>query len=98
MRGGLPMWGACLGAQLLAAEPWSGGRSGPRAEVVTCSLSSARRPASPTRVSVLPGEFGALQWHADTGELPEGAVHLARSDAYPHQAFVWARVWRAVPP
>jgi len=33
-----------------------------------------------------------LQWHADTFELPAGAVLLASSAQYPHQAF---RVGRA---
>ena len=42
---------------------------------------------------VLPDAFGALQWHADTWELPEGAVQLARSDAYPQQAFVFKRAY-----
>src|SRR5439155_972249 len=29
----------------------------------------------------------ALQWHGDTFDLPEGAVRLAGSPAYPNQAF-----------
>jgi GMP synthase (glutamine-hydrolysing) len=37
--------------------------------------------------ATLPGEFVALQWHSDTYELPDGAVALARSAAYPQQAF-----------
>ena len=30
-----------------------------------------------------------LQWHGDTFDLPEDAVRLAGSDAYPNQAFRW---------
>jgi len=35
----------------------------------------------------LDDEFPALQWHGDTFGIPAGAVHLARSAAYPNQAF-----------
>ena len=40
-----------------------------------------------------PTEFLALQWHADTFALPDGAVRLARSDAYEQQAFVVNRAY-----
>ena len=40
----------------------------------------------------LTGPVPVLQWHADTFELPAGAVLLASSAQYPHQAF---RVGRA---
>ena len=35
----------------------------------------------------LPADLLSLQWHGDTFELPEGAVRLAFSAAYPNQAF-----------
>jgi GMP synthase (glutamine-hydrolysing) len=34
-------------------------------------------------------ELLTLQWHGDTSSLPEGAVLLASSPAYPNQAFRW---------
>ena len=37
----------------------------------------------------LPSELLTLQWHGDTFSLPEGAVLLASSPAYPNQAFRW---------
>ncbi|HKO75322.1 MAG TPA: hypothetical protein VJU01_08410 [Gaiellaceae bacterium] len=39
----------------------------------------------------LPRELLTLQWHGDTFALPEGAVLLAISPAYPHQAFRFDR-------
>ncbi len=51
-----------------------------------------RRGAIPCS-RVLPEEFVALQWHADTFALPDGGVRLARSDAYEQQAFVVNRAY-----
>jgi len=47
-------------------------------------------------LGVLGDEFPALQWHGDTFGIPAGAVHLARSDAYPHQAFRFGQAAYAV--
>ena len=30
-----------------------------------------------------------VHWHHDTFSLPDGAVHLAATRTYPHQAFRW---------
>jgi len=47
-------------------------------------------------LGVLGAQFPALQWHADTFGIPAGAVHLARSDAYTHQAFRFGETAYAV--
>ena len=42
----------------------------------------------------LPGELTVLHWHGDTFDLPPGATHLAKSKAYPNQAFrAGPRAW-----
>jgi GMP synthase-like glutamine amidotransferase len=47
-------------------------------------------------LGALGDEFPALQWHGDTFGIPAGAVHLARSGAYPNQAFRFGEAAYAV--
>ena len=90
---GTPVWGVCLGAQLLAASLGARVAPGPDPEVGVLPVSRTAAAASDPVFSVLPDEFEALQWHADTFALPDGAVQLARSDAYEQQAFVVNRAY-----
>ena len=93
VRAGTPYWGICLGAQLLAASLGARVYAGPEAEVgVLAVLATAAAAADPVFVHA-PAEFPALQWHADTFELPAGGVQLARSEAYEQQAFVVQRAY-----
>jgi GMP synthase (glutamine-hydrolysing) len=90
---GTPVWGVCLGAQLLAASLGARVAPGPEAEVGVLPVFRTAAGAVDPVFSVLPDEFEALQWHADTFALPDGAVQLARSDAYEQQAFVVNRAY-----
>jgi GMP synthase-like glutamine amidotransferase len=90
---GTPVWGVCLGAQLLAASLGALVAPGPEPEVGVLSVSRTAAGAADPVFSVLPDEFEALQWHGDTFALPDGAVQLARSDAYEQQAFVVNRAY-----
>jgi GMP synthase (glutamine-hydrolysing) len=85
---GMPVWGVCLGAQLLAASLGATVAPGPAPEVGVLAVQRTAAAASDPVFSLLPNEFRALQWHGDTFALPAGAVQLARSDAYEQQAFV----------
>jgi GMP synthase (glutamine-hydrolysing) len=91
VQAGTPFWGTCLGVQLLAASLGARVYSGSRPEVgllpVTLTEEAMRDPV----FQGLPRELLALQWHGDTFDLPEGAVLLASSPAYPAQAFRWGR-------
>lgn len=90
---GVPYWGVCLGAQVLAAS--LGARvtpgDGPELGVLPVQLTAAA--ARDPVFSVAPEAFPSLQWHGDTYELPKGAVQLARSAAYEQQAFVVGRAY-----
>jgi GMP synthase (glutamine-hydrolysing) len=91
---GVPYWGVCLGAQLLAACLGARVSRGERPEIGIYSdveLTPAARH-DPVFADA-PARITALQWHSDTFELPRGARRLASSPAYLNQAFVWGRAY-----
>lgn len=93
VAGGMPFWGVCLGAQLLAASLGATVSPGSEPEVGVLTVHRAANAASDPVFSLLPERFSALQWHADTFTLPAGAIQLASSDAYEQQAFVAGRAY-----
>ncbi|HTX12543.1 MAG TPA: type 1 glutamine amidotransferase [Solirubrobacteraceae bacterium] len=93
VAGGMPIWGVCLGAQLLAASLGADVFAGETPEVGVLAVHRTAAAASDPVFSLLPASFSALQWHGDTFALPSGAIQLARSDAYEHQAFVVDRAY-----
>lgn len=84
---GIPVFGACLGAQLLAGALGAPVYRAPAPEVgvLPVELTTAGREDPVT--GGLPGAFPTLQWHSDTFDLPPGATLLASSPAYANQAF-----------
>jgi GMP synthase-like glutamine amidotransferase len=93
VRAGAPFWGVCLGAQLLAASLGASVAPGPAPEVGVLEIERTAEAASDPVFSRMPERCRSLQWHADTFALPEGAVRLARSEAYENQAFVVNRAY-----
>lgn len=89
---GCPLWGVCLGAQLLACALGARVWPGPRPEVGVCQVSPTPQARHDPVFGGVAGPVPVLQWHADSFDLPAGAVLLASSPQYPHQAF---RVGRA---
>lgn len=94
VRDGVPYWGVCLGAQLLAASLGARVYRGERPEIgiyrdVELTEAAARDPV----FAGAPASITTLQWHGDTFELPDAATLLASSRAYPNQAFVWRRAY-----
>lgn len=91
---GRPVLGVCLGAQQLALSLGAEVTTGAAPEI---GLGQVELTAAGRRDPVFGPEYGGLagttvpcvHWHQDTFALPEGAVHLAATAAFPHQAFRW---------
>jgi GMP synthase-like glutamine amidotransferase len=96
VRYGVATLGVCLGAQLLAQAHGGLVERSPAGPEVGPALVAKRDIAERdplwVEVPLLPD---VLQWHRDEiTELPIGAVLLAASTRYPHQAYrIGARAW-----
>ncbi|MCK1794489.1 type 1 glutamine amidotransferase [Streptomyces sp. XM4193] len=93
---GVPLLGICLGAQLLAvARGGTAASSHGTPERGSCSVQLLGEAKEDELLNDLPAHFPVIQNHRDQiTELPPGAVHLARSEACPVQAFrVGDRAW-----
>jgi GMP synthase-like glutamine amidotransferase len=86
---GRPFWGVCLGAQLLAASLGARVYSGARPEIGIMPVYLTVEGQQDTVFSGIPPKLLTFQWHGETFDVPEGAVLLASSPAYPNQAFRW---------
>ena len=80
-----PIFGVCLGAQLLAKTLGADVRKGPRKEVgwLEVELTEAGASSPVRHFDGVP----TVQWHGDTFDLPEGVERLASSEQYLNQAF-----------
>ena len=89
VRQELPTFGICLGAELLALGLGGAvrrGAAGPELGVLSVDLGA--EAADDPVFGALPAAPRVVQWHwEEIAELPAGAVLLASSPAYRHQAF-----------
>jgi GMP synthase (glutamine-hydrolysing) len=92
LAAGVPLFGVCLGAQLIARAAGAMVGPAPEAEVgwLAVELTPAGR-ADPV-LGALPPRFEAFQWHQYTFEVPEGGSELAASSVCT-QAFARGRAW-----
>jgi len=87
VRADRPVIGVCLGAQLIARA--CGARVYPQRPREIGLFEVYRTPAGADDplFSLLADPQVVFQWHGDTFDLPPGAVHLAWSRRFRHQAF-----------
>jgi GMP synthase-like glutamine amidotransferase len=89
VRQEVPTFGICLGAELLAlglGGEVRRGAAGPELGVLSVDLGA--EAADDPVFGALPAAPRVVQWHwEEIAELPAGAVLLASSPAYRHQAF-----------
>jgi GMP synthase (glutamine-hydrolysing) len=90
-RAGHPIWGVCLGAQLLAGALGARVYAGSEPEVGLLPVELTPAADEDPVFEGAPREFPTLQWHGDSFDLPAGATLLASSPAYPNQAFRFER-------
>lgn len=91
LPGGCPLLGICLGAQEIAKV--LGARvCGHPEGLVEIGYTEVRPTAQGGDFLARPTQF--YQWHAETFDIPWGAIHLAANGAFEGQAFRWGeRVW-----
>lgn len=83
----VPVLGVCLGAQLVAATAGAPVSPGDVLELGWHDVTLSPAAHEDALLHGVASPLVALHWHADTFDLPEGAVALASSARTRHQAF-----------
>ena len=81
--------GICLGSQLIASSLGSRVFRNKFKEIGWMNVSLTENAKDNYIFGSLPETINVCQWHGDTFDLPEGAVHIAYSEACKNQAFVY---------
>ena len=82
-----PVLGICLGAQLIAKALGSRVIKNKEKEIGWYPLKMTEEGSKDRLFKHFNSEETVFQWHGDTFEIPEGAVHLAKSTLCTNQAF-----------
>jgi len=83
----LPVLGICLGAQLIAKALGADVRRNHEKEIGWYPLCTTEQAKDDPVFSHFEITEQVFQWHGDTFDIPEGAVHLAATDSCENQAF-----------
>jgi GMP synthase-like glutamine amidotransferase len=89
----IPLFGVCLGAQVLAAAAGAAVTRASEPEIGWYRIEMAATAAEDPVFSVLPQSFEAFEWHSYEAQTPDGAVELAHSSVCPQALRVGERAW-----
>lgn len=81
--------GVCLGSQLVADVLGAKVTRNAVPEIGWFPIEFTPQAATSPIFADLPPQFPVLHWHGDTFALPDGVVHIARSENCENQAFVY---------
>lgn len=85
----IPVMGHCLGSQLVAKSMGASVRQAVRSEIGWNQLQFLSTPLAREWLGGLAGQSAlTFQWHGDTFEIPQGAVHCASSLFCENQMFI----------
>ena len=84
---GVPILGICLGAQLIAKALGAKVIKNKEKEIGWYPLKMTEEGSKDRLFNHFNSEETVFQWHGDTFEIPNGAVHLAESSMCTNQAF-----------
>jgi GMP synthase (glutamine-hydrolysing) len=87
----IPILGICLGAQLLAFTVGGGVRPMKQWEIGWYDLEPTHLSAADPVFCALVQPHSVFQWHGYTFDLPNDAIHLARSSTCENQAFRYGK-------
>jgi GMP synthase-like glutamine amidotransferase len=86
---GKPVLGICLGSQLIADALGAKVLQNAHKEIGWLPIRFTETALRLALFTGFPESLTVFHWHGDTYFLPEGAVHLAASDACKNQAFLY---------
>jgi GMP synthase-like glutamine amidotransferase/tetratricopeptide (TPR) repeat protein len=89
---GVPYFGVCFGAQLLASALGANVYRGPAPELGLSPVFLTEAAWRDPIFRGFPRYVEVFEWHRDAFDLPDGAVRLARSPRYGNQAMRFGRV------
>src|SRR5262249_25684356 len=96
VEAGVPYFGVCFGAQLLASSLEAEVYRGPAPELGLNPIFLTEAARRDPVFRGFPRDLEVFEWHEDAFELPQGAVCLARSPRYANQALRVGRVAYAI--